>query len=393
MLITETSQNKHADRKVVADAYTLFLVSLMLVVTVGTAMQACSYLWGQVLTEIALVFVPAVLYVKLKQVPISQSLRWRPITIGLILRSIVLGITAWGVAMLIYLPTSKMVGWILGPDPLANYLVKTLPKTMPEIVIAFLVISILPGLCEETLFRGAIQGTFEKKGAYIGILLTAILFAVYHLNPWSFLPAIVLGALFGFLTVRTNSIVPAMLCHAFNNATAVTVTLLVKNDGYSFYIIIALLASLFVLALIEFIYRTRHIKQVPSILTEVSASLPLRLKKVLGRVVLIFIIFLISALIPMRIFFRGYRMTSDHLVPQVYPGDRVLVLRNNYFEISIQPGDIIAFRQDGHTALRRVTRVNTNSVWVTESDNNKVESEILRQNIVGKMVYHFSIGR
>ena len=185
-----------------------------------------------------------------------------------------------------YLPVGKMAEWIFGPDPSTNYLFKTLPKTVPEIIIAFLIISILPGICEETLFRGAIQGTLEKKGPYKGLFLAAVLFAAYHLNPWSFLPAFALGVLFGFLTVRTNSVVPAMICHASNNATAITVGLLFKNEGHGSYIIIALLTGLFMLAIMEFIYHTRYIKQIPSILTKVPAGLPPRLKKVLvGTVV------------------------------------------------------------------------------------------------------------
>jgi membrane protease YdiL (CAAX protease family) len=110
---------------------------------------------------------------------------------------------------------------LLGSDPSFDWFIKALPETIAQLGVFLIVMAVLPGLCEETLFRGAIQGTFEKRGVWKGVIYAAILFAVYHLNPWNFIPAIALGVLFGLVTVRTNSILPAMVCHVSNNCMGV----------------------------------------------------------------------------------------------------------------------------------------------------------------------------
>lgn len=93
-----------------------------------------------------------------------------------------------------------------------------------------LIAALLPGLCEEVLFRGVLQGILSRKGQWTGVVITAFLFAVFHLNPWNLLPAFFLGVVFSVLVVRNGSLIPAILAHIAANTTAFTVAYIFQDQ-------------------------------------------------------------------------------------------------------------------------------------------------------------------
>lgn len=79
--------------------------------------------------------------------------------------------------------------------------------------------AVLPGLVEEALFRGVIlTGLRRHCSGAAAVLVSALLFAALHLDPWRFLPQLALGVLLGWLALRTGSCWPAALAHAVHNA-------------------------------------------------------------------------------------------------------------------------------------------------------------------------------
>ncbi len=85
-----------------------------------------------------------------------------------------------------------------------------------------LVFALLPAVCEELAFRGflltGLQKSFRTRTA---VLLCSFLFALYHMNVFRFLPAFFLGVVLGLLTVRSKSLVPAMMFSFLHNATLI----------------------------------------------------------------------------------------------------------------------------------------------------------------------------
>lgn len=78
------------------------------------------------------------------------------------------------------------------------------------------VIGIEAALTEETLFRGDLQPTLQRiLGRGAGLLLTAVLFALYHLRlePWGLLGKTAFGLVFGILRDRTGRLPSPAVAH------------------------------------------------------------------------------------------------------------------------------------------------------------------------------------
>ena len=99
----------------------------------------------------------------------------------------------------------------------------------------FVLVLVAP-LTEELLFRGVIlQGFLARYSAPKAVFWSAFLFAAFHLNPWQFAIAFVLGILFGWLVVQTGSLVPVLIGHAVANGWALILTVLdIEIRGFTY---------------------------------------------------------------------------------------------------------------------------------------------------------------
>lgn len=95
---------------------------------------------------------------------------------------------------------------------------------IPEALLVILVVAAVPAVCEEVLFRGFIQKSFELKlKPFWAILITSIFFGVYHFNPYGLIPLIGLGFYFGFAVYMSDSILVSMSLHFLNNFAAIII--------------------------------------------------------------------------------------------------------------------------------------------------------------------------
>jgi hypothetical protein len=103
-------------------------------------------------------------------------------------------------------------------------LIRTVLESGLGVTFNLVMLAVVPGLCEELLFRGYAQRQFERStGAVGGILLSGVLFGCYHLRPSQLLPLAALGIYLAYLTWRTGSLWPAILVHMAHNGIAVVV--------------------------------------------------------------------------------------------------------------------------------------------------------------------------
>ena len=90
-------------------------------------------------------------------------------------------------------------------------------------LLALCVLAVLPGLCEELFFRGALQNMLRSHPMSNGlaIWIAAICFSLLHAQPIGMIPRALLGAGFGYVALWSGSLWTAVACHMLNNALAV----------------------------------------------------------------------------------------------------------------------------------------------------------------------------
>jgi len=378
-----TGDHATRDRRC-GQAYALVILSFLLLVSVGVTAQHYWPIPGLATTELICILLPAVVFVRWKGLSVANGLRWKPISASTTALSVAIGICGWGVALLIHLAVTKMIG----PDPAQGAFDVSSVGALLAMILAG---AILPGICEETLFRGAVQGVLERRGTVFAVLVAAAIFGTYHINPWTIVPAMFLGIVLGTIVVRTGSTVASILAHTLNNATAFTVAYLFRDQPEEFtYRLAAGLAVGFLIFATLFWRHTLGSRTAPAQLASVPAQLP-RFASILagltGLAVLGFSVVVIGALTVFRVHTVGAEASS---LPYA-EGDIAIVALDKSFSRSLEAGDIVLFvdqENDRSEVLGEVLRAADYKVWIADGETDR---EIRRDFVLGKVVYHVEI--
>jgi len=102
-------------------------------------------------------------------------------------------------------------------------------------ILSLLLMAFLPALCEEAIFRGALQNYFTRatKMPWLSIILVSILFSIVHFSFYGFIPRMFLGIVLGLIFHITQNLWLSILAHFFNNALAVTSAYVLMKQGKS----------------------------------------------------------------------------------------------------------------------------------------------------------------
>lgn len=102
-------------------------------------------------------------------------------------------------------------------EMLANYL------TNDHIVLLTLFhVGVVPAVCEEVLYRGYVLRMLERSwGIGAAIIISGLIFGLYHMRITQLLPLAVLGIALAYITWKSGSLYPAMAGHFVNNGGAV----------------------------------------------------------------------------------------------------------------------------------------------------------------------------
>jgi len=90
---------------------------------------------------------------------------------------------------------------------------------------SFLLAAIFAPIFEEWLCRGMIlRGLLSKMKPGWAIVISALFFALIHMNPWQALNAFIIGVVMGYVYYKSGSLLLTMLIHFVNNGTAVVLS-------------------------------------------------------------------------------------------------------------------------------------------------------------------------
>ena len=90
--------------------------------------------------------------------------------------------------------------------------------------LSLLVVGAWGPMTEEVFFRGfALAGFTRRFGTVGAVVISAGLFALFHIDPALYVPIFIFGIVLGWLYVETRSIWPCIVAHGLQNVTALVI--------------------------------------------------------------------------------------------------------------------------------------------------------------------------
>ncbi|MCP4405990.1 MAG: CPBP family intramembrane metalloprotease [bacterium] len=208
------------DTPLFGETLVVYLISGILLIVLGSALQYFHLFSGLFISQIAFIAGPALLYTALHKYNISRTFSFVPISLKTALLVIPIACSAFAlvgiVAVLqeLVFPRSREYAAVW-EEVLATF-------QQAPLALTLFIVSLLPGVCEELLFRGfLLKGMREKFADLPAVIFVGLLFGLFHLDAHRFFTTSLLGILFGYIVVKTGSIFPAMLAHGVNNAITI----------------------------------------------------------------------------------------------------------------------------------------------------------------------------
>lgn len=101
------------------------------------------------------------------------------------------------------------------------------PDSVVSLMVGVVTIGVCAGIVEEPIFRGVVQrGIGSALGKRAAIVLTALVFALIHLEGVGFLTRFLIGLVLGGMAWRSGAILPGVITHAAYNSAAIGIPFL-----------------------------------------------------------------------------------------------------------------------------------------------------------------------
>ena len=100
----------------------------------------------------------------------------------------------------------------------APYPQMAIPTDTSGLILYFFAAAVLPGICEELLFRGVLLSGWERRGRTRAVLVSAMFFALLHGSVQGFPAEFLLGIVIGHIVTACDSIYAGMIYHTVHNA-------------------------------------------------------------------------------------------------------------------------------------------------------------------------------
>jgi membrane protease YdiL (CAAX protease family) len=200
----------------------ILALAFVLNLVLGSILELLHLRWGLILSQTLFIAGPAILALRLFYLDPRAVLPVRRPSLAAVGATLV---GTAGLNHLLNLAGEWQERFFPTPEAIRSFFEAQFIYRGPvDFVLLIIVFAIVPAICEETLFRGFVLAGFARifESGPIGITLTALVFAVFHLDPWRFIGVFLLGLFLGFLARATGSLLPSMLCHAMNNVLSIS---------------------------------------------------------------------------------------------------------------------------------------------------------------------------
>ncbi len=198
-----------------------YLVLILLLYYIGGSWQFANLYQGIAKTQLLLILLPVILLLKISKKNIPESLGLRSTKsfnfLLVLLMSLPILIIAAIIGQLTNLLYPLSESYLEG----MKNLVSAENRSLWQILF---IIALLPGICEEILFRGYFLKAFKQNRVWFSIVISGVLFGISHLDPFRLIPVSLLGIYLGFLAYFSRSLFLPIFAHFLNNAIAVVIS-------------------------------------------------------------------------------------------------------------------------------------------------------------------------
>lgn len=177
--------------------------------------------------QIILNVLPAIIWCRYQKLSIRTVFRLHKVSMKNILLSLVIFALSQ-VILLFFHQVTEVFSLFIGVSyetshyPVANSLF--------SFCILLLSIGIIPPICEELLFRGALITGYEKQGLLLAAVISSFLFALFHDNPYRLVELFGSALVSSLLVIKTGSIFPGIIVHLITNSSFVINSYIIGGD-------------------------------------------------------------------------------------------------------------------------------------------------------------------
>lgn len=190
--------------------------------------------------QIVAIALPCLLIATLTREDMQQTFRFRKISP---LAAVLCGFIGIGAmfafnyinAYFIFL-VEPLVGKITIPDLTQGGIVSQIGMTVGAVVFA--------PLSEELLFRGYVQSKYNAHSTISSIILSAVLFGLFHMTVYQVFYAFCMGVVLGLISHWTGSIWGGIIAHAAANLGSMLLSFFKVDVSFEVYTILSIVALL-----------------------------------------------------------------------------------------------------------------------------------------------------
>jgi membrane protease YdiL (CAAX protease family) len=213
----------------IALALAVFAVAMLMLLFVAAPIQLRFGLTGVVLTEI-IILAFAFLGVFLMRRPLREAF---PLRRPRLAHSLGSAFTYVGTLLLTLVVSYVLMAIFPGMAEVSSALGDFF--TGSSFPLAFLAVAVMPAICEEAMHRGMILSSLRAvRSVRARVLIMGLIFGLFHLDPYRFLPTMLLGMGLSYIMIKTGNFLYPMIFHFVNNLFSLATAFLATGAGFDF---------------------------------------------------------------------------------------------------------------------------------------------------------------
>ena len=170
-------------------------------------------------SQVGFFLVPSLLWCRLFRASLVDTLQLRWPSARGWLATVLLAAGGWSVGAVVWEQLLRFPGARAYSDWLGELLGK---QGRLGLGTALVLVALLPAVAEEVTFRGVVLAGLRRSGSrWIAVVGSALVFGLFHINPYHVVAAFGVGLLLGWVALESGSILPGILIHLVNNGAQV----------------------------------------------------------------------------------------------------------------------------------------------------------------------------